>query len=175
MKKLYIKDIKERDQVSGSFLVTKKESGVSKSGKPYLVLRLMDSTGSVEARAWENAEALGRRFDKDDIVEVRGFAVSYQGGVQVNVTSARALAEGQYSLADFLPSSGKDPEEMIGRVDAVIGAVKDAHIRGLLESIFNDPDVRERFMIAPAPRPCTTRTSAGLSSTPFPSAASLRR
>jgi len=35
-------------------------------------------------------------------------------------------------------------------VDAVIAGVQDANIRALLEAIFNDPDVRERFKIAPA-------------------------
>lgn len=150
MKKLFIRDIKEKDPVSGHFLVTKKESGVSKSGKPYLVLRLMDSSGELEARVWEGATELARRFEKNDVAEVRGFAVAYQNNVQINVTSIKAVPEGEYSLADFLPSSGKDPEEQIARVDAIISNIKDANIKALLEAVFTDPDVRERFKIAPA-------------------------
>ncbi len=150
LKKQFVSGIKEKDQISDAFLVTKKETGVSKSGKPYLVLRLMDSTGTMEARVWESADEISRRFEKDDVVEVRGYAVVYQGGVQINVTSARALEEGKYSLSDFLPSSGKDPQEMIKKVDAVIAKVEDLNIRGLLESIFNDPDIRQKFIVAPA-------------------------
>ncbi|MDP2689519.1 MAG: HD domain-containing protein [Deltaproteobacteria bacterium] len=150
MKKLFVKDIREKDQVSGSFLVTKKEAGVSKSGKPYLVLRLMDSTGELEARVWESADELGKRFEKNDVVDVKGFAVAYQNSVQVNVSSISARAEGEYSLSDFLPSSGKDPAEMLSRVDAVIAGVEDANIKGLLAAVFNDPAVRERFATAPA-------------------------
>ena len=33
MKKVFIKDIKEKDHVAESFLVTKKDLGISKSGK----------------------------------------------------------------------------------------------------------------------------------------------
>jgi len=150
LKKLFIKDIREKDPVSGHFLVTKKESGVSKSGKPYLVLKLMDSSGELEARVWENAAELTRRFEKNDVADVRGFAVAYQSNIQINVTSIKAVPEGEYSLSDFLPSSGKDPEEQMARVDAVIANIADANIKALLEAVFNDPEVRERFKIAPA-------------------------
>ncbi len=150
MKKFFIKDIREKDPVSGHFLVTKKESGVSKSGKPYLVLKLMDSTGELEARVWEGAAELTKRFEKNDVADVRGFAVAYQGNVQINITAIKAVPEGEYDLSDFLPSSGKDPQVMISLVDAVIAGIGDIHIKGLLEAIFTDAEIRGRFMIAPA-------------------------
>ena len=150
MKKLFIKDIREKDPVTGHFLVTKKESGVSKSGKPYLVLKLMDSSGELEARVWEGAADLTKRFEKNDVADVRGFAVAYQNNIQINVTSIKAVPEGEYSLSDFLPSSGKDPEEQIARVDAIIASVADSDIKALLEAVFTDPEVRERFKTAPA-------------------------
>ncbi len=150
MKKTFIKDIREKDQVTGSFLVTKKETGMSKSGKPYLNLKLMDSTGELEARVWEDAEELGKKFHKNDVVSIRGFAVAYQGGIQVNVTSVNALAESEYSIRDFLPSSQKDPAAMMAELDNIISGMNDKSLRALLTSIFKDPEIRELFSLAPA-------------------------
>ncbi len=150
MKKTYIKDIKERDQISDLFLVSRKETGISKSGKPYLNLKLMDSTGELEARVWEDAEALGNNFQKNDVVSIKGFAVAYQGGVQVNVTAIKAIHENEYSIRDFLPSSQKDPKELMDELTRVISSIKDKYLNGLLTAIFKDPDVRERFSLAPA-------------------------
>ncbi|MDO8427421.1 MAG: HD domain-containing protein [Deltaproteobacteria bacterium] len=150
MKKTFIKEIKEKDHVAGEFLVTRKEAGISKSGKPYLNLKLMDSTGELEARVWESAEELGRAFQKNDVVSVKGFAVAYQGGIQINVTAVSALKEGEYSIRDFLPCSKKDPAAMMAEVDGIISGLNDTHLRTLLSSIFNDAEIRERFMAAPA-------------------------
>lgn len=150
MKKIFIKEIKEKDQVTGNFLVTKKEMGISKSGKPYLNLKIMDSTGELEARVWEDAEAMGRSFQKNDVVSLKGFAVAYQGGVQVNISSISALAEGEYSIRDFLPASKKDPSVMMAELEKIISNIKDRHLKSLVASIFEDNDVKERFIIAPA-------------------------
>ncbi len=150
MKKTFIKDIREKDQVTGSFLVTRKESGISKSGKPYLNIKLMDSTGELEARVWEDAEELGKRFQKNDVVSIKGFAVAYQGGIQVNVTSINAVADGEYDIRDFLPSSRKDPKVMLEELDNIISGIKDTSLKGLLSSIFKDQGIRGLFSLAPA-------------------------
>lgn len=145
-----IKEIREKDQVVGTYLISKKDVGVSKTGKAYLTLRIMDSTGEMEARVWDDAEAVARGFDKNDVVSLKGYAVAYQGGVQVNVSSVSALKEGAYTMRDFLPASKRPPEEMLVELDAVIAAVSDVHIKALLEAIFNDVDIRGRFSTAPA-------------------------
>lgn len=150
MKKTHIKDIREKDQVAGAFLVTKKETGISKSGKPYLNLRIMDSTGELEARVWDDAEALGRGFNKNDVAAIKGFAVAYQGGIQVNVSSINALKEGEYSIRDFLPSSKRAPGDMMLELDGIISGMKDAHLRALLTAIFSDTGIRGLFSTAPA-------------------------
>ncbi len=150
MKKTFIKDIKERSQVEDTFLVTRKELGVSRSGAPYLNLKLMDSTGELDARVWDNAEELSKGFDKDDVVMVKGYAVSYQGGIQLNLSSISRVEEGGYSLRDYLPSSQRDPEEMMEELDRVISTIGDRHIRELLRTLFSKKDVRERFKNVPA-------------------------
>ncbi len=150
MKKTFIKDIKERDSVTGAFLVVRKETGISKSGKAYLNLKLMDSTGEIEARVWDDAEELAKGFNKNDVVSIKGFAVAYQGGVQLNVTGVKQLPEGSYSLRDFLPSSERDQAFLEAELDSILASMKDRHLKALLDSIFTDREIRGRFLIAPA-------------------------
>lgn len=150
MKKTFIKDIREKEHVTGQFLVSKKESGISKTGKAYLTLRIMDSSGELEARVWDDAEELAKRFQKNDVCRIKGYAVSYQGGVQVNVSDIIPLAEKDYAIRDFLPASSKDPAEMITGLDAIIAAMDDKNLKALLTSIFDDADIRALFMAAPA-------------------------
>jgi len=150
MKKTFIKNIKERERVNDFFLVARKDMGISKAGKPYLNLRFMDSTGAMDARAWDNAEAMAREFDSGDIVKARGFAISYRGVIQLNVSAIEKVPEGQSSPADFLPSSRLNPAEMIKDIDRVIASLTDPSIKALLEAIFQDNEIRRRFQIAPA-------------------------
>lgn len=150
MKKIFIRDIKEKDSVTGPFLVVKKETGISKSGKAYLNLKFMDSTGEMEARVWDDAEELARGFNKNDVVSIKGFAVAYQGGVQLNVSAIKALAEGSYSLRDFLPSTERDQASLEAELDSILDSVKDRHIKSLLTAILNDREIRPKFLIAPA-------------------------
>ncbi|MFQ5480044.1 MAG: 3'-5' exoribonuclease YhaM family protein [Thermodesulfobacteriota bacterium] len=150
MKKVFIKDIKERDRVKDVFLVARKDMGISKAGKPYLNLRFMDSSGAIDARAWDNAEAMARGFETGDIVKARGYALSYRGVIQLNIAAIEKIPEGESSPADFLPSSRLKPEEMIKDLDKVIATLTDPSVKALLEGIFQDQDIRKRFQIAPA-------------------------
>ena len=150
MKKLYLEDLKEKAPVESTFLVSKKEVAKSKAGKAYLSLRLMDRTGEVEARGWDDAEALARNFDKDEVALVKGYVVAYQGKLQINVSRIERVAEGSYSWTDYLPCSERDPGEMEAELDAVIAAIDDRHLRALLDAFFGDADIRRRFCLAPA-------------------------
>jgi len=149
-KKTFIKDIKERDRVDDIFLVARKDMGMSKAGKPYLNLRFMDSTGAMDARAWDNAEAMARLFEAGDVVRARGYALSYRGEVQLNVSSIEKVPADRCSPSDFLPSSRRDPEKMIRELDAVIEGLSDPDVKALLKAVFADTEVRSRFKTAPA-------------------------
>ncbi|MEE8185556.1 MAG: HD domain-containing protein [Thermodesulfobacteriota bacterium] len=150
MKRMYIDGIREKDKVEDTFLVTKKESGMSKSGKAYLNLKLMDRTGDIDARVWDNVDVLSGRFNKNDFVKIKGFGVSYQSNIQVNVVDLEMIPQADIDLSDFLPASERDPDRMLEELDAIIDGLKNHHLKGLLKSIFTDREVRRLFKTAPA-------------------------
>ena len=99
----FVQDIRESDRVEGVFLVKYKALQAGKTGKPYLNIVLIDKTGEIEARVWDDAEAVAGRFEKDDFVDIKGRAQAYQGRVQLNVFEADRRDAASLNLADFLP------------------------------------------------------------------------
>ncbi len=152
MKTIFVKDIKPGDPVETSFLVVRKDTGISRSGSPYLILKLKDRTGEVDARVWNDAEKLTTRFERDDVVMVKGQSVPYQGGIQLNIMDIKRLNAEEFSMVDYLPSARLRPEEMMRELDSIIDGIRDRHIKRLLKSLFADPHIRERFMTVPAAR-----------------------
>ena len=85
MEKTWIKDVKEGEKVKSLFLVAKKATPTSKSGKTYLAVTLQDKTGELEARAFDRVEDLAQGFEEKDCVEVEGQIGQFQGRPQLRL------------------------------------------------------------------------------------------
>jgi len=150
MKSLFVADIRENQPVDSLFLVTAKNHGVTKGGSGYLTLRLLDRSGEIEARVWERAEVLGREFDRNDFVRVRGQATLYQGKVQIRVQDIARVDESNVATEDFLPKSLYDPDAMAAELVTILRGMKNPHLRALAESFFSDQTFMDLLKRAPA-------------------------
>lgn len=79
MEKIFVKDLKRGQTLESVFLVSEKILTKTKSGNPYLSLRLTDRTGEVEGRIWENATDFTPLFEKNDFIKVRVEVDEFQG------------------------------------------------------------------------------------------------
>lgn len=150
MKKVFLKDIKEKGRIEDVFLVTKKEMGMSKNNKPYLNIKLMDRTGEMEARVWDDAEDISRKFERNDFVKVKGSAIAYQGGLQLNISEITKIDEDKIAVRDFLPASKREPDEMMAELESIIAGIKNNSIKKLLTLFLEDAEIRNLLMLAPA-------------------------
>ena len=149
MKSLYAADIREHQPVDSLFLVSAKNHGVTKGGSSYLVLKLLDRTGEIEARIWERADDLGRAFERNDFVRVRGQATLFQGKVQVRVQDVTRVDEKTVAAEDFLPKSAFDPDVMFDEIQTILGNLRDPYLRALAEGFFTDRKLMELLKRAP--------------------------
>ncbi len=148
----YVKDLKEGEPVRDLFLVGNKAVLTSNAGKPYLTLQLRDRTGQIEGRVWDRADEIGKRFERDDVVEVSGTAISYQGRIQLKVHDVRREEGGTKDLSEFLPVTRKGIEPLWKTLQGYLAEVKDPDLARLLAAVFPDPpgtDVAVRFRQAP--------------------------
>ena len=150
MSKQFVSEIKDRDPVNAVFLVKDKVLAMAKNGKPYMNLRLMDKSGDIEAKVWDNTELLDKQFDKDDFVKVRGKASVYMNKMQVVIAEIVKVPEDQVVLANFLPESPRDGAEMRQELTDAIATLGNPHLRGLMEAFLADEPFLRLYCQAPA-------------------------
>jgi len=113
-KGLYINDLPQSGEVTFLAVVIEKELRPKRNGGSFLSVRLADRSGELDAKAWENPEAVAQLFDCNDVVKVRGAIEHYNDKPQLIVSRIRRCEANEYSAADFYPASHRAPEEMFG-------------------------------------------------------------
>ena len=86
----YINDYKEGDRFNGIYLCKKKQSAVTKNGKPYETLELQDKTGAIDGKVWDPHSAGIEEYDALDYVDIGGDVTSFNGALQFNIKRLRA-------------------------------------------------------------------------------------
>ncbi|WP_298439862.1 HD domain-containing protein [Geobacter sp.] len=150
MNKVFVSSIRERDQLESVFLVKDKIMAMAKNGKPYMTLRLMDKSGEIEGRVWDNVDELSATFDKDDFIAIRCKATVYLGKMQLIISELFRVPEHQVTLADFLPESERAIEEMERELATLVESFADPHLKGLMKAFFDDPALMSLYRVAPA-------------------------
>ncbi len=150
MKEIFVDQIKEREPIVTVFLVREKTVAMAKNGKPYMTLKLMDRTGEVEGRIWDNVERLDHMFSKNDFIKVGGKASVYMGKLQLVIQQLERLDENNVDLADFVPVSKRPLANMRAELDALLDSLTDPYIEALLRSFFDDPEFFQKYSKAPA-------------------------
>ena len=150
MKPSYVNQLEPSQVITTSFLVQSKEIREKKTGEPYLSLLLADKSGRIDAKMWDNVAEVLDAFDRDDFVKVKGLVQLHQNRPQLTVHKIRKMDDSEIDAGDYFPCSLRDPAEMWAELVAIVAAVRDSHIRALLESFVNDPEVAVRYRRAPA-------------------------
>jgi 3'-5' exoribonuclease len=150
LKKKCVAEIKDRDLVESVFLVKDKILAMAKNGKPYLTLKLMDKTGEVDAKVWDNADEINAAFDKNDFLAVRAKASIYLGKMQLILSELKRVPEEGVNLADFLPETDRDINLMVEELWAQVASLTDPHLKRLLQSFFGDQELLAQYRVAPA-------------------------
>jgi len=148
-KKIFVAQLVAGQQVQDIFLVARKSLAETKAGKPYLALGLMDRSGEIEARLWDNAQQFDAQAEEGAYVLIQGLAKPFRDQMQLTLTSLQRVAEEGVQLADFMPASARPLAEMATELAAVIAAITNPGLKALLEAIFQG-ETLARFQRAPA-------------------------
>jgi 3'-5' exoribonuclease len=139
-------------QVDAVFACTRKDRLVTRTGTPYLALELRDRTGSVAGRAFRDADVLAGRFERGDLVRVRGRVDRYRDELQIDVTAIDRAASGEADPSAFLPTAYRDLDELDGFLEHLAGEVRHPGFRGLLDGILGDEVLRAGLRRSPCTR-----------------------
>ena len=150
MKGPTVTELTPNQTITSIYLVHNKEVRQKTSGEPYLSLVLGDRTGEIDAKMWDNVSEIADTFGRDDFVRVKGETLVYNNRLQLRVHRVARVADSEVDLADFLPVSKRDPEEMFAELMAAVRAMKDPWLRQLLEAVLGDPEIAAAYKKAPA-------------------------
>ncbi len=139
------------DEVSGIYACTRKDRLKTRTGGSYLALELRDASGTIQARAFRDADALAGRFERGDLVRVSGRVERFREDLVLEITD---IARGGQDAdpEQFLPRAYRDLDELDGFLEHLAGEVYDQRYRKLLESLLADRVLRQAWRRAPAAR-----------------------
>lgn len=112
-----IAELAEDRVVEGVYAVRLKRRLRTKSGTPYLALELVDPTGRIEARVWNDVELLDGRFGEGDAVRVLGRVEKFRDRLQLDV---RSLETADVDAASLTPAIRRDADELAGFLDFLV-------------------------------------------------------
>lgn len=149
VKKKFITELRQGEQVNDIFLVARKNLAETKAGKPYLALGLMDKSGEIEARLWENAVQYDPAAAVGEVIMVNGTAKSFRDELQLGLTSLERVSAEEVRLEDFMPASQRSLSEMEAELLARVNGIANEQLKRLLLEIFQGQTL-ELFVHAPA-------------------------
>jgi 3'-5' exoribonuclease len=119
-------------------------------------LELRDRTGTIAARAFQDADALAGRFERGELVRVSGRVERFRDQPVLEVARIARVSPGDSAEADdpsrFLPTAYRDLDELEGFLEHLAGEVHDRRFGGLLEELLSDRDLRAELRRAPCTR-----------------------
>jgi len=135
-----IAELEENRTVEGVYAVARKERLRTRSGSTYLALELVDASGRIGARVWNDVEMLDGRFETGDAIRVLGRVERFRNELQVEV---RTLEPAEYvDPAGLTPGMRRDAEELAGFLEFLVAEVHDGQLRSVVTRALADAPLR---------------------------------
>ena len=150
MDKVFVKELRASQPVKGTFLVKEKNLSIDKKGHSFLSVILCDKTGQVDARVWDQAEEMNELFEVDDFIFVKGTVQKFQNRNQVVIHNIETLSPSSVNIADFLPTTNQNIEEMYLQLLKISEEIHDPFIRSLVLNTLNDAEIQPLIKKCPA-------------------------
>jgi 3'-5' exoribonuclease len=134
-----ISELAEDRVVEGLFAVKTKRKLRTKSGSPYLALELVDPTGRIEARVWNDVELLDGRFGEGDAVRVLGRVERFRDRLQLDV---RTLEAAEVDPATLTPAARRDQDELEGFLEFLVAEISHPGLAATARAVLADRELR---------------------------------
>jgi len=133
--------------VEGVYAVARKQRRTTRKGAAYLALELVDPTGRIEGRIWNDVELLDGRFAEGDAVRVLGRVERFDDRLQLEIRSVEAAAD---DPAAFAPQLRRDADELDGFLEFLAGEVTHPGLGAVLAHVLGEDEIRTGLRGLPA-------------------------
>jgi 3'-5' exoribonuclease len=119
-------------------------------GVPFLSLKLVDRTGSVDALMWRLPDELLKGLPSPTYVTVEGHTHEYRGTLQVKVERLNVLREEEVVEEDYLPTTEQDRQALAEEILLTGREFGNEHLERLFDAMVYDESFWGSFCEAPA-------------------------
>jgi 3'-5' exoribonuclease len=147
-----VSSLRPGQAVDGVYACVRKDRLTTRTGSSYLALELRDRTGTLTARAFKGADSLAGRFERGDIVRVRGRVERFRDELTLELSDIARIDSDDADPARFLPTAYRDLEELDGFLEHLGGEVYDRGYAALLHKLLGDEALRREWRRAPCTR-----------------------
>jgi 3'-5' exoribonuclease len=142
-----IAQLEENRTVEGIYAVAKKERLRTRNGAAYLALELVDPSGRIAARVWNDVELLDSRFGEGDAVRVLGRVERFRDRLQLDVRTLEPAQD--VDPASMAPALRRDADELEGFLEFLAAEITHAGLRDAVDRVL-DQETRAAMRALPA-------------------------
>src|ERR1700751_1123851 len=135
-----IAELEENRPVEGVYAVARKERLRTRNGATYLALELVDTSGRIGARVWNDVDLLDGRFTAGDPVRVLGRVERFRNALQVEVRTLEP-AEG-VDPAALAVGLRRDADELEGFLAFLVADVRADGLREVVVGALGEAPLR---------------------------------
>jgi len=143
-----IAELAEERVVEGVYAVARKQRRRTRNGSPYLALELVDASGRIDARVWQDVDLLDGRFDEGDAVHVLGRVERFRDQLQLEVRSLEPAPD--TDPVTLAPALRRDADELDGFLEFLAGEIAHPGLRNTVGRFIDDKEVRRLLRALPA-------------------------
>lgn len=147
--KKYVTDLKTGDSIfGGTFAVKNYKKGATRNNKPFIDIELADKTGAIKGKIWADDMGNCETVCAGNVVFINGTVEEFMNAPQLRITNMGRTEK--FDLAELQQRSAFDIEKMWTEVEEIIENVTNPHLKKLLNNIFTDDKIKEKFKTWPA-------------------------
>ena len=150
MKHLPVCELKPNTDLDSVYILKRKLLKANPDGSYFALFQFSDNSGVLGGILWEGAKESYTQLIQGRFVRVAGEVQEYREKLQVRVRRVETVDGSDFDLAEFLPATPMDRDELKAEWQERVNDVEAAPLRALLQDMLDDPDLGWRFCSAPA-------------------------
>lgn len=124
------------DTFDGFVLIKQSTKGTASTGKAFLTLYFVDSTGEIDAKLWDASKEDVSTFSEGTIVRVTGDINEFRGKAQMRIKAIRpAQVTDNVSVEDFLEKAPIQKDVLQEKINEAIFEIENAKIQRIVRSV----------------------------------------
>ena len=134
MRRLFLRDCAAGDVIEDVFVITNKQLAATTSGKHYIKAYCSDRSAQLNVRIWNATHEMFGAMPDGGFLRIRGRVENYQNNLQLIIEQMWPAKSGTFDIADLMPHTERDIDQMGGRVFEICASIQNRHLAALLQA-----------------------------------------